>query len=360
MTDQYEYVPNEPTGYEVPPATVTQKPKRNTAFLAVVSVVVALMLIFGGLTLWKQSREIPSPPLAVDVAALEAAFAKDKLATCDLGDEFWESVGVQDVEMIHSRCEGFIESVEGMRVPFTMSIKRDPTESTDFVPFEGTTNTWYHTTDPEQDQPGQLHAIGWGYRDGMECRARSEAEALSHVWLTVTGGTCEPLEAVAAQLDNIAEQYEHRPGEKGLFNFDVPQYAAVNPTPPRAVSRYYQMAASEALAPGERIDVPNEFFPGSTFTFTDLHHDGDHLVYRAEFGLGVGTTGDRQFFDVPKDFVAIYPDGYTIPLYPIELGSMPAGDTAVVENTSKYGEPDGEGILLYARNTDGTYAIWRF
>lgn len=356
---EYGYAGPGPGGPVGPVGPVKQKPQRNTALLAVVAVVGTLILVFGGLTLWKQMRDVPQPPVALGEDQLAAAFEEDSLASCDLGAEFWESVGVHDVNADRTRCTGYITSQEGLELPVRMSVEAGRSTETDFVPIIHTSNMWLSTKDPEADLPESLEEMEWRDGGGMRCDAFSTEPALERVRLSIAG-PCEPLVTIARQLDNVAEQYAFRPGAKGLFDFSTPAYVSVNPEAPSAVSEFYAAAAAAALPPGERIEVPNQYFDGSTFTAMGLYNENDTYKLQGEFFLGAGRSSGTQTFYTPEEFTVIYPDGSRVAMKREGIGQMRTEETAPLNAETVSDAPAAEHVLLFARNTDETVTVWQF
>lgn len=318
------------------------------------SVVGVLFLSGGGITLYQNQRDIEPSPLGWSDAQVTDVFKDGQLDTCDLGEDFYESVGIRNMRASENGCSGVLDTVEG--VPLYVNFRL--TSSANPGIFEPYTNhqDWEHTFDPESSLPASLDEIQYANTDGMRCTVVSSRKEFETAEITVHG-PCDSLDPLITQLDNLAEQARFT--KRGLFNFGQPHYKAVETESISAASELYRQAREIALQPGEAAIVPQGDFEDSPFAVTNVWLDGDYLHATTEFTLGEKLTSGRSTFSTPN-LVALYPNGEQVGLVHPGAYSQYAGETVTRESVSQSQtyEP-GEFVIVSIDSKDEPH-VWAF
>lgn len=348
------YVYNNPTIQTTQPETQPEpKKERNTTRIAVGSVLGAIVVVFGGLAAIQQMRDVPPGPLGWSDKEVGELFEAGELKTCELGDEFYESVGMRDIDSSSGGCEGFVDSEEGF--PFIVTFNPHNRPDNFYAPDIHHHNWMYH----EADVPSSLDDVSYASERGAECTVVSSREEYKELSITVDG-PCEAVNPLMNQLDNLADQYQSSSGQRGLFDFSTPEYKEVNAQPVSAAVDAYRQVREMALSPGETVDVPEDVFDGSTFTFTDAWFDDGTLHYEAAFTLGTKYSPGRSNFSLPKDIVAMYPNGDQVAFPNDASFSLDVGATETFEGESELSTHEWDEFVIIATNTDDTKVAWAF
>ncbi|MEH0147166.1 hypothetical protein V6D40_05725 [Corynebacterium sp. Q4381] len=352
-TPQHEPFAGSPYVYSNQAPQPEPEKERNTAGIAVGSVLGAIVVVFGGLLAFQQVRDVPAGPLGWSDKEVNEFFEAGELKTCNLGDEFYGSVGMRSVDWSTRGCEGLIDSGEGFPLAVTFDPHHRP--SGEFKPDIHHHNWMYR----EAAAPRSLDAVAYTTKTGAECVVVSTREEYKEVSITVDG-PCEAVNPLINQLDNLADQYQFSSDKRGLFDFSAPEYKDVAVQPVSAVSDAYREAREVALAPGETVEVPEEEFDGSQFTFTNAWFEDRTLRYEAAFTLGNKDTPGTSTFYLPEEFVAMYPNGDQVALKRDASFSLDVGATETFQGESEHAIYEWDEFVIIATNTDGAKAVWAF
>lgn len=345
------YVYNQPVS--VAPTAPSEPKKRNTAGLVVGSVLGAIVVVFGGLMAFQQTRDVPPSPLGWSDNEVKEFFEAGELRTCNLGSEFYDSVGVRSVDRGVGGCDGLIDSKEG----FPLSVTFDPHHrpNGNYTP-DIHHHEWMYR---EASGPSTLDGVPFATRKGAECVMVSNREEYKEVSITVDG-PCEAVWPLVTQLDNLAIQNQFAAGNRSVFDFSDPEYKTVETQPVSAATDAYRQARDVALAPGETVEVPEDEFDGSQFTITNAWFDDRTLRYEAAFTLGSKHTTGRATFYLPDEFVAMFPNGDQFALGTDANFSLDVGATETFEGESEKSTYSWDEFVIIGTNTDGTKVVWAF
>lgn len=364
MTTPYDHQPPTPQSgapyvYDghVPQGGAQPQPapakERNVAGIIAGSVLGAIVVVVGGLTVFQQVRDVAPGPLGWDDNEVKSYFEAGALKTCNLGEDFYDSVGMYGVDWSVGGCTGLVDSEEGF--PFSVTIDPQNREGGEFAPDIHHHNWMYR----EGPMPATLEEVPYATVRGAECVMVSNREEYENVSITVDG-PCEAVWPLVDQLDNLADQYAFASGNRRRFNFSAPEYRLVGSGQVSSVSDVYRQALGIALLPGQTVVVPEDDFEGSLFTFTDAWFEGDTLRYEAEFTLGEKYFPGRSTFDLPSEFVAMYPNGDQIALLNDASFSLDVGATETFTGDSERAWYQWEEFVIIATNTDGEKVAWVF
>ena len=329
------------------------KKERNTAGIAVGSVLGAIVVVFGGLLAFQQTRDVPESPLGLSDKEVKEFFEAGELSTCNFGDEFYDSVGMRSVDWSVGGCEGLVDSEEGF--PFSVTFDPHNRPGGEFKPDIHHHNWMYR----EAAAPSSLNDVAFTSTSGAECVMVSNREEYKEVSITVDG-PCEAVTPLINQLDNLADQYQFSSNKRSLFDFSAPEYKDVSAQPVSAAIDAYREAREIALAPGETVEVPEDEFDGSQFTFTNAWFEDRTLHYEAAFTLGAKHTPGRSSFSLPNNFVAMYPNGDQVAFPNDASFSLDVGATETFQGASEHSMYEWDEFVIIATNTDGEKVAWVF
>lgn len=346
------YVYDQPAGQPVVEAPAQRK-ERNTAGIVVGSALGAIVVVFGGLMAFQQTRDVPQGPLGWSDNEVKEFFEAGELKTCNLGDEFYDSVGIRNVDWGVGGCEGLIDSEEGF--PFIVTFDPHTRPDGAFEP-DIHHHEWMYR---EAAVPSTLDSVTYTSKRGAKCVMVSNRKEYEEVSITVDG-PCEAAWPLVTQLDNLAVQHQFATDGKGVFSFSDSEYRDVNTQPVSAAVDVYRQAREAAMAPGETVEVPEDEFDGSQFTITNAWFDDRTLRYEAAFTLGSKHTPGTSTFELPNEFVAMYPNGDQVALISDASFSLDVGATETFEGESERSTYSWEEFVLIGTNTDGTKVVWAF
>ena len=123
-----------------------------------------------------------------DQAIVDNAFVDGKMATCELGDEFYDSVAWRDVyqpNLSDDFCSGWFETAEG-DIAVELHLDAEPMEGTTYP---SSISGWDRTNVGDSDDP--------------LCMMDTDQPGLEDIQLTVAA-SCEPLHPIASKLSDLS------------------------------------------------------------------------------------------------------------------------------------------------------------
>ena len=302
--------PQGPVGGQ-PPQGQQDKPRKNLkpwAFTALAVVVIAA-LVYAGLWIYQSTRGTEKGPLGWDNEQIAKHVSKNKLADCDLGEEFWNSVGLKDVQVSgdEETCQGWYETADGGEVLVTMEI--DSSSSGVSVPDDSVSLSsdglrgW---TAQEKSEDGYLST-----EPTEKCTYYSKSGLF--VGTLSTPATCGALKPLASQLTNLDIQDREATASKDLTDFDSPEDLPVNVEPVEVSSPRWEKLGKHVAKTGEAQKVRDDGYSGSKITVDKIDVDKAQVCADATFRLGRETDRFAFQFHVP-DMRVVFPTGSALKL----------------------------------------------
>lgn len=310
------------------PEPAPKKSKLKPIIIAVVSLLAVAALVWGGLMIYKSTKSIDAGPLGWDEETLNDKLSGGNVKDCDLGDDFYASVGVSDLEVFDepesgaSRCEGWVSVLNGhVKVGFDTG-KELPTSNMKKTQQDGLSE-WRESTDPfEAAADPESHS---GYGSNARCYMTSRNGRLNKVRLEAAA-SCDVLYPLAKQLTNIAIQSEALEQERGVFDNTQPTYLDVTPGVATVMSPGYKKFLEDTQSMGESSKVADDDYTGSTFKIESVgfdpatyseHSQSEELCVYTKFVLGKKNEEYASKFEVP-DLIAYFPNGQATNFSPDE------------------------------------------
>lgn len=287
------------------------KPRKNLkpwAYVALAVVVIAA-LVYAGLWIYQATRGTEKGPLGWENEQIAKHASNNKLADCDLGEEFWNSVGLKDVEVSGNEetCKGWYETADGGEVLVTMKI--DSSSSGVSVPDDSVSLSgdglrgW---SAQEKSEEGYLSS-----EPTEKCTYYSKSGLF--VGTLSTPAKCGALKPLASQLTNLDIQDREATASKDLTDFDSPEYLPVNVEAVEVSSPLWEKLGKNVAKTGEAQDVKDRDYAGSKITVDKIDADGTSVCADATFRLGREDSSFAFRFHVP-DMRVVLPTGSTLSL----------------------------------------------
>lgn len=299
-------------------ATAPQ-PKRKAGLPGLVKILLAIVavVIVALASVWFLQKQRPAQngPLGWDDATLASKLDAGKLQDCDLGDDFYESVGLRDIVFKQGACEGKAKDADGNEFPVRIHTEGGPNGDVAAAGDEALVG-WKQSADPAGHIPATLHDVT-SSGDGMRCQMAGNKPILGNFWLAADG-PCEALYPVARQITNLQTQYDWSRTDHSLFDFSSPDYLEVNPATPKVETDLYKQAKEAALPLGETFEVDDSDYNGSTFTINGGDVDyakNSKVCVDGTFTLGQKADRYTYGFNMPRTPIALFPNGQRVPLY---------------------------------------------
>lgn len=241
---------NQPSPYAAPPPT-----PGNNVWKILLPILAVLVLAAGAVLGYMYSQQPQqtqqtqsdtaesdakkTDKLDYDPELIDAVFTEGKLSDCELGDDFFDSVGVIKVWTTTAEetqsCGGEYEVEEGT-VPISMTVESSDAYRSSTFPIR--------PSDGPKDWEEQ---ISGGPEEYIGCVMFSNRPELSRVKLVVYG-PCTLAHPLATGLNNLANDYvAHTTG-------GTPEHVDPNPQLLSASSEEYKRLVEDAKRPGESID----------------------------------------------------------------------------------------------------------
>ena len=363
--------PAQPAAQPVPQPTAPMPtaPKESKGIPAPMKPILAILgviaLVFAGLWVFQKVRPEPVGPLGWDEATLASKLDGGQLTNCDLGNDFYDSVGIHDVKVGDHNCTGVIHSADGSDISATVYTAQGPNGELQ-SPKDTELVGWKESADANKYVPESLDALEKDtHGSGARCQMAGNKPMLKSLWLSVNG-PCEALYPAARQLDNLQTQYDWERSDHGLFDFSKPEYHEVNATSPSVEAAVYKQAKDEAKQLGDPMAVVDTANEGSTFAVTggkvsleNENSDALTVCVDAEFKLGREVHSSYSF-NMPSTVVALFPNGQRVNL-DRKQGHirMKPGETAQANYCSYFTpEVDANEFVAFVNDEDGEHATW--
>lgn len=344
------------------PAQPAAKPERSGALKPILAVLGVVLLLLAGLWVFQKVRPAPVGPLGWDEATLESKLDAGQIRDCNLGADFYDSVGIRNVE----NCTGTITTAEGYEIRASIYTEQGPNGETT-SPSDPELIGWKQSADAGTYVPETLDAlVDQTTGSGTRCQMASSKPMLEKVWMMVDG-PCEALYPAARQLSNLQTQYDWQRTDHGMFDFSRPDYLEVSPATPSVEAAVYKQGKDEAKPLGEPLAVVDPNNEGSVFAVTggevfygDRPADGSKVCIDATFTLG-REISDSSRFRMPSTYVAVFPGGQRVDLDREQSRvRLKQGETA---DDLRYcgnfvAELKSDEFVAFADDKNGDYATW--
>ena len=327
------------------------------------TILVVLALVFAGLWIFQKLRPSPTGPLGWDEDTLVSKLDGGQLAECELGSDFYDSVGVKDVETKDYECTGTAASADGSDFEVTLNTSSEASDNGK-SPKDADLSAWKESADgfdvPEEVQDLAVDTYG----QGQKCTMSSSQPMFKKVKLS-TNGPCEALYPMARQLNNLQTQYDWERTDHGMFDFDSPDFLEVQASPQSLVVPVYTQAKEEAKAFGDKLEVKDGDYDGTTFTITGGNIAGGQSAEVCVVGdvqLGRKTDEHSYNFNLPNRLVALFPNGQRVSLsaqdYSIRLeeGESKKGLRYCSSYTPEVAS--NEFVVFVGDSSGGPHATW--
>lgn len=342
------------------------KPRKNLkpwAYTALAVLVIAA-LVYAGLWIYQATRGTEKGPLGWENEQIAKHVSSNKLADCDLGEEFWNSVGLKDVEVSGNEetCKGWYETTDGGEVLVTMKI--DSSSSGVSVPDDSVSLSsdglrgW---SAQEKREEGYLSS-----EPTEKCTYYSKSGLF--VGTLSTPAKCGALKPLASQLTNLDIQDREATASKDLTDFDTPEYLPVNVEAVEVSSPLWEKLGKNVAKTGEAQDVKDDDYAGSKITVDKIDVDKAHVCADATFRLGQEADRFAFQFHVPNMRVVL-PTGNAFQLDrdPDRL-RLKEGETVKLsycgdlEDAEELGYRGGQAYLVSDLDSSGDLegSAWKF
>lgn len=298
-------------GSQPTPSATTKKRRRILPPLIVV-LIVALVAVGAFVALNTFARPSSTGPLGWDEETVSHYFDYDELADCDLGGEFFTSVGLKEMAPENgddsSPCEGWTAAPDGqpsLNVSFSTAAS------------EGVDDSATPVDTPGLEEWGEIQreaTIGSLYSgNSATCSLSTDEPGLENVALR-TVGPCESLYPLAQQLTNLARQNEFILDDPGFFDREErPEYVEVATLEYDVYGDDWQEATEDSLALGESVTINERTFVGSQFAVNEIilpesTDDTAEACVDTTYTLGTNSSNWSNRFNLP-DLVLYLPDG---------------------------------------------------
>lgn len=278
---QYQW--GAPPPHAPPPS---QRTSGGNTVLVVVGILLLVIVAAGVATYWWLTRPTPPGPLGWNEDTLAQYVDNDMIATCDLGEEFYNSVGISDVTVDGSVCEGWTVSPDGQpsyRVHVEVSRNGWQLDSDDAIVSSPSEPLEPHWEQYELDTAEWIDSFA-------VCSMTAKDRATSSV-VVESNGPCESLYPVAAQLTNLGLQIEG----------DNPDYLAVPAQDYQARSEDYHRVLAEAqeVGGGNQQGWVDRFGNPNIINIVGVSFEDDGTVC-ATMDFTLGLNPSSASFDVPE------------------------------------------------------------
>ena len=288
-------------------SAVASQPKKSKGPLIGVGAVAAVALVgFAGLSIFQNVRPTPAGPLGWSDEDLASALPQGKITNCEVTPEFWDSVGVKKVSAVDgdTDCIGWIPVAGGgeLKLQINSSGSLSPDDSSESLSADGLQGWRKDLTNLRSFESYSPENMCTYFSDNYIFKGSLRVDA-----------TCEGLDPIARQIQNIQLQDDFARADHGLFDFSSPEYLEVAPSPVRVTSDYYESTAGTELQEGESAPVDDDDFEGSTIAFRGLRDTSEEVCADMNFTLG-REVQSSSYFTIP-DLAVVLPTGEPIPLY---------------------------------------------
>ena len=328
----------------------------------ILAILGVILLLLAGLWVFQKARPAPLGPLGWDEATLASKLDGGQIRDCDLGADFYDSVGIHNVK----NCSGTITTADGHEIKASLYTEQGPNGETT-SPSDAELIGWKQSADVDTYLPMNLdELVEKATGSGARCQMASNKPMLEKVWLMVDG-PCEALYPAARQLSNLQTQYDWQRTDHGLFDFSRPDYLEVNPASPSIEAAVYKQGKDEAKPLGEPLAVVDPNNEGSVFAVTggqvvsgDRPSDSSKVCIDATFTLGREVNASSRF-RMPSTYVAIFPGGQRVKLEREQYNvSLKQGETTDDLRYCGYyvAELQSDEFVAFANDKNGAHATW--
>ena len=334
-----------------------------TILKVALTILVVLALAFAGLWIFQKLRPSPTGPLGWDEETLVSKLDGGQLDECELGSDFFDSVGVKDVAKDSYECTGTTASADGSDFEVTLNTSSEAS-SDGKSPKDADLSAWKESADGF-DVPDEVQDLAVDtYGPGQKCTMSSSQPMFKKVKLS-TNGPCAALYPMARQLNNLQTQYDWERTDHGMFDFDSPEFLEVKAEPQSLVVPVYKQAKEEAKAFGDKLEIEDDDYEGTTFTITGGNIAGSQspeVCVVGDVQLGKKTGEYAYNFHLPNRYVALFPNGQRVSLnakdYPIRLkeGESKKGLRFCSSYTPEVAS--SEFVIFVGDSTGGPHATW--
>lgn len=362
-TPAYGAGPPQPMPPQQPLNTQSAKRGLPTTLKVLLTLLAVLALAFAGLWIFQKLRPSPTGPLGWDETTLSSKLEAGKLTECELGTDFYDSVGIKDVEKDYEECIGTATSSDGAEFTVTLDASASPSGNGK-APKDAELTGWKESTDSSSVPDEVKDLANDSYGRGQQCTMSSSKPMLQKVELS-TNGPCEALYPVARQLNNLQTQYDWERTSHGMFDFGSPEFLEVKAEPQSLVVPVFKQAKDEARGFGDTLEIKDPDYEGTTFTITDGNissGSSPRVCAEGEVTLGRNTNEGAYRFNLPDTYVALFPNGQRLQLnaedYPVRMqegetkGGLRFCSSYTPEVMSK------EFVVFVGSSPDDEYATW--
>ncbi|MGV0432582.1 hypothetical protein [Corynebacterium sp. 20_84] len=243
--------------------------------------IVLLVAVIGGAVVWIQRDKVSE----IDQRAVDHTFVDGKMVSCELGDEFYDSVAWKDVyqpNLSDDFCSGWFETAEG-DIAVELHLDEEPKEGRALSYF---VSGWDETKSDDSNDP-------W-------CMMNTDRPGLEDLQLTVAA-SCEPLYPIASKLSDLSDIAA---GEAPSNDDDV----SVDTTVSVAGQNYTQLLA-KAGALGDGGSIESLQLEQAKLALTDvdvtpfgeskLDGEDSEICVDATLNIGRYKYSHNRIFDVP-------------------------------------------------------------
>ncbi|AWB83273.1 hypothetical protein [Corynebacterium liangguodongii] len=346
--------------------------KATVIFAAIVAVVAVVVTVIAIRHVWPGAKG----PLGWDDEEVARVFAGDRIGTCDLGEEFYASIGISDVSLDaeNNLCTGYATSA-GVKAPIVVAMdntaaKGNLQPAPAALTGEGLEGWMASEQRPEAPEDPTKFFYD---RDGLVCVMYSEAYALEGLTLGTPAG-CDTLRPLAVQLNNLASQHE-----------STRSYTDPGSTVLALSNDVYDPLSGSALAAGATAELELDDHDKSTMTITSvsakeeqqsIRYCANATVTMGDYDAaakkwlsetkktpGVGSAesgvGDRDFSPSAPNVVLTLPDGTRLNMSykSQDFLSAEPGSQAPVEYCASVARPAiSGGEVIVSTNASKNYS----
>lgn len=331
----------------------------------IVAILVIAAVVYAGLWIYQSVRGTDKGPLGWDNEQIAKHVSGSKLSDCDLGDEFFGSVGIKDVEVSgdETTCKGWYETTGGGEVLVTMEIedsKSDVSEPSDSVSLTRDGLRGWSAEEESSD------SISVGTEPAEKCTYYSTS-GLFLGTLSVPA-SCGALKPLASQLSNLDIQDREATESRDVWDFSSPEYLEVSAQPVEVASPLWKKVGKEPAELGDAQKVEDEDYSGSTITMQKIEPSDSEVCAEATFKLGRETSRYSSSFEVPTMHIVL-PTGsaFEMDRDPSSL-RMKEGETVKltycgdINDSEDMGYRGGKGYVVGDLDYDGESdnSTWEF